>query len=122
MQLRLEHKKWRPKKISRVAAGPLAALTSGAEPIRPETVNSIILRLHRGAAMALWRAAEPDGVKGRDREVIEHRRGLLADGETLTEDGNCCSCRCPSAPASVADVPNSPLHLVHPPCGRTWRC
>jgi site-specific DNA recombinase len=49
--------------------------------------NSIVLRLHRAAALALWRAAEPDGVKGRDREVIEHRRGSLADGETLTEDG-----------------------------------
>jgi site-specific DNA recombinase len=49
--------------------------------------DSIILRLHRTVALALWRAAEPDGVKGRDREVIEHRRGLLADGEMLSEDG-----------------------------------
>jgi site-specific DNA recombinase len=49
--------------------------------------DSIILRLHKSAALTLWRASEPDGVGARDRDVIERRSGLLANGETLTEDG-----------------------------------
>jgi DNA invertase Pin-like site-specific DNA recombinase len=49
--------------------------------------NGIIVQFHRAAALALWRAANPDGAIGRDREVIASCRAGLANGESLSDDG-----------------------------------
>ncbi len=47
--------------------------------------NSIVIQFHREAVLALWRAADPGSAAQRDREVIDHRRGFLKNGETITE-------------------------------------
>jgi DNA invertase Pin-like site-specific DNA recombinase len=48
---------------------------------------SIVVHLDRTNALAAWRAAGSAGVGGRDRDVIDHRRGALARGETIADEG-----------------------------------
>jgi len=48
---------------------------------------SIVVHLYRVNALAAWRTAVSAGVGGRDRDVIDHRRGALASGETIADEG-----------------------------------
>jgi hypothetical protein len=49
--------------------------------------NSIAVQFHRAESLDLWRATNLDGTKLHDRDNVGLRRGLLASGETLTDDG-----------------------------------
>jgi len=48
---------------------------------------SIVIRLDRPNALAAWRETGSDAARNRDRDIIDHRRGSLASGETLADDG-----------------------------------
>lgn len=48
--------------------------------------NSIVVRLHRANMLAWWRATISHDASSHDHEVIDQARGLLANGETITDD------------------------------------
>ena len=49
--------------------------------------DCIVLRLHPGHALTVWRAASTNSVSTSNREIIKLRQGLLTAGESITNDG-----------------------------------
>lgn len=91
--------------ISRIPAPPFEAFMAGVigrlglsgdnKEVQSRTLiqrieiqpNSIVVQFQRAEVLALWRVANPDGIGRRDQEVIDYRRGSLARGESLADDG-----------------------------------
>ncbi len=49
--------------------------------------NSIVVQFDRVNVLELWRTANPYGASRHDKEIIDHRRTLLARGEAIVDDG-----------------------------------